>query len=339
MDGSKFIARGVSYFGNRILRHYVERDLPEILDHHCTYVLHTLSENDLRYYRDTMKKIIGITHENGLEVYLDPWGVGGVFGGEAFSAFLLENRLTWQVTEKGIPVPAVCLNSPEFRIMMRTWIDAAIELEADVLFWDEPHFYPSVEISPTDGEWTCACPSCRDLFERRYHKPMPQELNQDVLEFQDDTIVDFLQEICDYFKRKSKRKGVRNAICLSPLDYPTIRDDRWAKVARIESLDILGVTPFWVLSHQEPRKFVSDISRKIINLSERYGLEPQVWLQAFQIPSGREKELVVAADVAVLSGIQNLGVWGFQACAHMSSLTSERPELVWELVGDTFRGL
>ncbi len=329
------IARGVSYFGNRILRHYIERDLPDILDHQCTYVLHTFSENDLKYYRDSMKKFTRITHDQGLEVYLDPWGVGGVFGGEAFSTFLLENRLTWQVTDKGTPVPAACLNSPKFRSLMRTWIDAAIELEADVVFWDEPHLYPSVGIAPEEGEWTCACFTCRDLFEKRYHKPMPQGVNDEVSEFQDDTIVGFLQDICDY----SKSKGIRNAVCLSPLAEQTPRDARWEKVAGIESLDILGVTPFWVLSRENPEEFVGLYSRKIVNLTDRYGLQPQVWLQAFQIPFGREKEFVDAAEVAVRSGIQNVGVWGFQGCAHMSALSSERPELVWELVGDTFRDL
>jgi hypothetical protein len=50
-------------------------------------VLHTLSENDLARYRGIIGQIVEISQEIGLEVQLSPWGVGGIFGGEAETAF------------------------------------------------------------------------------------------------------------------------------------------------------------------------------------------------------------------------------------------------------------
>ena len=45
---------GISYFGNRILRHF-RRDLEDIRARHFTYVVHTFSENDQVFYKqDTM---------------------------------------------------------------------------------------------------------------------------------------------------------------------------------------------------------------------------------------------------------------------------------------------
>ena len=47
------MAIGVSYFGNRILRH-VAADMDDLVRAGFTGVLHTMSENDLAYYRDTI---------------------------------------------------------------------------------------------------------------------------------------------------------------------------------------------------------------------------------------------------------------------------------------------
>ena len=141
---------GVSYFGNRIPEHFVNRDLPDIIAHGCTYIVHTFSENDLQHYATSLKSMVTATHEAGLEAYIDPWGVGGVFGGEAYSEFLPNNLDAWQTKLDGTPVPMACLNAPMFREFMRTWVDAAVELGADVIFWDEPHLYASSGLNNTD---------------------------------------------------------------------------------------------------------------------------------------------------------------------------------------------
>jgi len=42
----------------------------------CNTVLHTFSENGLRFYQETMCEIVRSSKERGLEVYIDPQGVG-----------------------------------------------------------------------------------------------------------------------------------------------------------------------------------------------------------------------------------------------------------------------
>ena len=102
---------GCSYFGVRIARH-VERDLDDIVRRGFTGVLHTYSENDLAYYRDTMKKIVEASHARGLEVQMNPWGLGRTFGGEAESRFVTMNPDACQVLDDGRRVAAACLNHP-----------------------------------------------------------------------------------------------------------------------------------------------------------------------------------------------------------------------------------
>ena len=72
---------GVSYFGNRFLKH-ARRDLAEIAEC-CSYVVHTCSELDLYFHKIALEQIFNESKKRKLEVWVDPWGLGGVFGGES----------------------------------------------------------------------------------------------------------------------------------------------------------------------------------------------------------------------------------------------------------------
>ncbi len=89
-----------SYFGNRILRH-VRMDVRRLRNEGFDIVVHTFSENDLRFYRKSVRDIVEVTKETGMRVWIDPWGIGGVFGGEAFSDAALHHRNWLQVAADG----------------------------------------------------------------------------------------------------------------------------------------------------------------------------------------------------------------------------------------------
>ena len=55
---------GVAYFGNRILRH-VAADMEGLAADGFTGVLHTYTENDLAYYRQSMGRIVQASHDAG----------------------------------------------------------------------------------------------------------------------------------------------------------------------------------------------------------------------------------------------------------------------------------
>ena len=80
-------------------------------------------------------------------------------------------------------------------------------------------------------------------------------------------------------------------------------------------------------------------AEKVATLSKEYDLESQLWLQAFLVPSGTEEELAITAEITAKAGVQNIAAWGFRGCNYISSLRSERPEEVWRVIGETFRGL
>ena len=130
---------GVSYFGNRILRH-VAADMEGLAADGFDGVLHTYTENELAYYRESMGRIVAVSHDAGLEVQIAPWGVAQLFGGEAESRFTAFNPDAGQVLDDGRATPAGCPNNPAVRSFVRAWADAAIDTGADHVFWDEPHW-------------------------------------------------------------------------------------------------------------------------------------------------------------------------------------------------------
>ena len=326
---------GVSYFGNRILEHYRDRDLPDIIAAGCTYVVHTFSENDLRFYAGTMAEMVAATHQAGLEVYLDPWGVGGLFAGEAFSDFLVRHSDAWQVKASGSRVGMACPNNPRFQEFMRQWLDSAIQMRPDVIFWDDPHWYiPPGSIG--DGEdWTCGCSYCQDGFRQRYGRAMPRRMDPEVAQFRQETLLEFISSGSAY----AQSQGVKNAVGLLPFEDAEHSFVHWEKLAAIPGVDILAVSLFWQAFGQPRDPFVARWCRRLVQVCQATGKEPMVWLQAFLVEAGQEEELSSAADIAYEAGVRDMVAWGFRGCAHMSAIRCQQPEVMWGVVGETFRGL
>ena len=130
-----------------------------------TYIVFTFSENDHRFYQGSVAECVRLTQERGLRACADPWGVGGMFGGEAFTergAWDLEGQ---QWRSDGRPLPLLCPNSDAARTYLSRWIDTVADvLHADAIFWDEPHFYLPFGEARAQGLWACCCERCKERF-------------------------------------------------------------------------------------------------------------------------------------------------------------------------------
>lgn len=286
------MAIGCAYFGVRILRHVV-RDLDDLASRGYTGVLHTFSENDLAHYRGTFERIVAASHVAGLEVQAGPWGVGRTFGGEAESRFVAERPDTWQRREDGTPVGAACLNHPEYRAFLRGWADAAIEAGVDRVFWDEPHVKSG----------TCACEWCAG---RSTHE----------------TLVDFLGEMLAHVQSR----GGKSTVCLLPND--DVSD--WDAVASLPGLDTLATDPYWHVFREPVGPFVGRYAARAASAARRHGVRAQLWVPAYGLSLSEVPDFESAVAEARAAGITDLWVWGYEACAHMSSLASPDAAEVWE---------
>lgn len=321
---------GVSYFGNRMLDHYRNVDLPEIANGNFDYVVHTFSENDLYYYSDTIASMIEESHWAGLSVYIDPWGVGGLFAGEAFSDFLLKNPIAWQETADGSKIPIACPNNPEFRAFIQSWLNVAVSMAPDVIFWDDPHLYVPLQGIHQSGDWTCHCTYCKEAFLSAYNRQLPSLIDAEVIEFRQNTIVNFIR----FGSAIAARHNVQNALGLLPFEDPEHTIFQWGKIAEISDIDIIAVSPFWQVFGANRNEFVSKWSERIVQICKASGKEPMVWLQAFLVEAGHEDEIKGAVEIAYDTGVRNFAVWGFRGCSHMSKIRCERPEIMWQVVKD-----
>jgi hypothetical protein len=284
-----------SYFGNRILRH-VGADVRRLRNEGFDIVVHTFSEGDLRFYRKTVRDIVEVTKETGMRVWIDPWGVGGVFGGEAFSDAALHHQDWLQVAAGGNKLPACCPSNPDFQGFMREWTDAALETGADAVFWDEPHFY-----SDENQRAACYCKYCQDLAEQG-----------------EPAIGAFLRDMC----ARVQSLGSRNALCLLPSTLE--RED-----LVLENVMNLGSTPFWAMHDADPENYVALIGRELQTVASRARVQTHLWIQGFKIPAGREDEIRRNTIAAGQLGIDVIAIWGFDACESMSFLSCERPQIAW----------
>jgi hypothetical protein len=326
---------GISYYGSRILRH-VQADLDDMVEHGCTYVVHSFSEADLLFYRGTIGALVKATHAAGLQAWLDPWAFGGVFDGEALSRYAARFPAHQQVLSTGETVPAVCPNRPEFRAALRLWVDAAIAAGADVLFWDKPHLYipdwPNWYEGLSDI-WACRCVACEYLYRERYGEEMPAVLDAGVRIFRQERLLDFLADMTGY----AASQGATNALCVPPVADDSPNGLPWREAASLPNVQIFGTNPYWFLTNLTPEEHVGQQTARAVELCHYFGKPAQIWVQAFGVPDGREEAVATAIEIALAGGADYIAAWSYPACENVSAGATARPDLVWETIGQAYR--
>ncbi len=308
-----------SYFGCRIPRH-VRSDMRRLRRQGFDRVIHTFCENDFFYSRDTLRDIVAISKDEGLEVQLDPWGVAGVFGGEAFSEWILEDPDLMQRGPSGRPLAGACLNHPRLRERMREWVEAAARTGADAIFWDEPHWVHPGPRNPNAEP--CACDYCRA---RTGDQPTREELRR----FRAAAINELLTDVV----RMATDCGLGSSICLLPQGIPLEVEQDWATVAAIPGVTEFGTDPYWHAFHMEGvaarNTFIDLNARAAREAARAVGVPVMLWLQAFRIPASAERDLLEGTRHLLTHAPDAVAIWGFEACAHMSDLACENPQRVW----------
>jgi len=316
---------GASYFGNRILR-YVEQDMRALRRDQFDYVVHTFSEFDLLFHRQNMADIVRLSQDSGLKVYLNPWGIGNVFGGEPFSNFVSQQyRDACQILDDGQTVPMACPNAPAFRDYMRQWVEAAAAMQPDGIFWDEPHFHEQGFLSSVAGRWGCRCDHCRRKFKKLFGYAMPRQENADVIRFKRQSIRDLVSQL----SRAIAGSEMRNILFLTANIEPENIPEAWSQYARMAAVDTLATGPYWRW-HGRPLESVRTYSENLARLCKTNQKSSQLWIQCCKIPAGYESEIATAAGMAAASGIRDIAFWGFEGCGHESWIACENPAACWQ---------
>lgn len=327
---SKKYALGVSYFGNRYLKH-ARNDLADIAEC-CTYVVHAFSERDLYFHKSAMENIFTETRKKGMQVWVDPWGVGGVFGGETFSRFLLDHRRAWQFLSTGEAVKSACLNHPDFRAFMKEWVRNVKDLGGEVILWDEPHVYLTLELE-ISKIYTCTCPVCEAKFMKKYAEKMPLHRNRLIQEFRIESMKDFLTDVMAY----AKKLKLINALTIYAYKGNREYDRLWDMAASLEHVDIFGCDPYWIWQgRHDPEEHVGYYAAKVSHTCTRYQKTPHLWIQAMKFARGDEKTISKAVQTAVDCNITNIAAWSYDGGELLDNVYSEDSKNVWKTVKKAF---
>jgi N-acetylmuramic acid 6-phosphate etherase len=310
---------GTSYFGVRIPRH-VERDMADLAALGYRGVTHTLTENDLAYYRETMRELVAASHRAGLWVQASPWGLGRTFGGEAESRFVTFHPEECQVLDDGRRVAAACLNSPVYRAFCGEWADWALDSGVDSLFWDEPAWVFPAHVGVEEERWTCRCNHCAERFGRE----LPTELDDEMIAFRQASVVDFLREMLG--------RGGTHTICLLPSTGGRAGIEDWNEVASLPGLSTFATDPYWKHWDEEAGPFVRRFARLLRETCDRHGVGAQLWLPSFGMTAADIPDLEAAVAAAREEGIDDLWTWGYEACGYMSTLGTPDSPQVWTAI-------
>jgi len=321
---------GSSYFGVRIVRH-VRRDMADLAARGYTGVLHTVSENDLAYYRGTMADIFAASHAEGLTVQVSPWGLGRTFGGEAESRWVAFHPEACQVLDDGRRVAAACLNRPAYRDFCKEWADVVLDAGADAVFWDEPAWVVPVHVGVDDpSRWACRCDACAE----RFGGPLPAELTPEMQAFREASVVDFLREVVAHVADR----GGQNTICLLPSTEGAHGISDWNMVASLPGLTTFATDPYWKHWNEPAGPFVRRFARLLRETCDRHGVAAQLWLPSFGLTADEIPELEAAIAGAREEGVDDLWTWGYEACGHMTSLATPDAPAVWEAISAALTG-
>jgi hypothetical protein len=321
---------GVAYFGNRYVGH-ARSDLAEIADMGASYVVHTMSEADLRWNPGTMRELISAGKDLRLTAWVTPWALGGVFGGEAPSYAVMEHPEACQRDNRGNHLPALCPRQPVFRQLIRDWLDVAAESGAEVCQWDEPHF--ARQWDEDSGRWSCRCDACQEAFREATHREMPHEWDAEIAEFVHRSLADTVV----WCVGEADQRGLGSSIVLLPED--TNDTSIWHELAAQPGVRYFGGTPYWVFSGYPPEdmpRYLTNWCARLMEATAGTHAETVGWIQAFSIPAGREHEIRQGVEIMRASGISSIAVWAFRACSAMSALAPDDPDLVWATVKEAF---
>ncbi len=321
---------GVSYFGNRYL-HHARADMRAIREAGADFVVLVMSESDLRWNPGTMADLVAIARESGLETWLTAWAIGGVFGGETASYAVGEHPEACQRENHGGHLPALCPRQPTFRSLMASWLDVAVAAGARIVQWDEPQL--ALPYRAGASRYACCCDLCAAAFAERFGRPLPEASTPEVELFNDDLLSDLIA----WLVSAARERGLQSAVVLLPDEnYDPVRA---RAAAELPGVRYFGSTPFWIRNGIAPegiRAYLASWAELMIQATAGTAADPFVWIQAFDVPAGREAEIGLAIDSLIENGVGTIAVWSYLACAAMSGLACEDPEAAWEAVVRAF---
>jgi hypothetical protein len=316
---------GFSWHHSKLPKH-ARTDFEDMLSKNCNSVLIAASENDLEYWYPNMLEIIDEAKDVGLLVWLNFWAFGGVFGGEPPSFFLHNHPDLRQISaESKTKMPAACINQQEFRDWFYNQIRKVVQdSKIDGVFIDEPHYAWTFSTE----DFSCVCDICQAKYDGAYGRKMPMEYTEDIKQFRENNMHQFLLETCKTVKDTDRSTEV--CVCIIPAEFEFLGTPDWDKIASIKQVDMFSTDPYYHVFGLE-REWAFDAARRTIETGKRHKKKSQLWLQMFRLGAGDEEAVASLVPAYVEMGVDSIFGWSYLANKG-TSIACDNPDLLWELV-------
>ena len=347
MDTTKSLKVGAAYYGNRMLSHAMA-DMKDMSRSNLDIVVHMLPHNDIERSFSVMKDIFKASEDEGREVWVDNWGIGGAPGDKGH--FLAYHPEAHSYYGDGIMHPyQICLNAPSYRQFVKDWIDRVAELGGKTLFWDEPRI-PEMVIDGTDDYYSCCtCPTCRKLFEEHFGKKMPLVMDEDVSAFRNGVLIEYHNFITEY----ANSLGLTNTVCFMPYQLAGMTKQTEKQkllnfdidtICSMPYIDNVGTDPYWYGNDTITDgtmaggvyEYNYNASKLCIEKADKYGKDHNIWIQGYAAPRGREEEIIEATEGAYDAGARTILSWSYNG-AESHSYRSANPIRSWNCTVEAFR--
>ncbi len=325
---------GMSYVSEHIPEH-IHEDMKAIVDMGCTQVLAAFTDPSLYGgINGAFRRAGEIGRRNGLTVYAQIWGYANTFGGGKVSKFMLEDTSVWRVRADGSRIARGCLNNPGFMEYFEKLARKCFERGYQGIYIDGPG---RMHDDKRQGRERCFCQYCQDKFRRQYGGDLlASQSAPEFEEFAARGLVEFVAEACS---RASKIAPNFRTICCM---WPKSKQACWEPVSAIRDLDVFGTYPYWHLPYVgyggslEAAAADATLTQQ---LAAKHGKESWIWLGAYEIPKGREKEIVYEGGKALAaSGCNAIYTWTYRSGLGLDE-ESDDHEASWTQVKRLYREL
>ena len=122
---------------------------------------------------------------------------------------------------------------------------------------------------------------------------MPEITTPETEEFRLATIIDYFADMTEY----AHSKGLTNAVCVMLAAAHGISLETIDRICSLPHLDDIGSDPYWGYTGVNPYEFVLNGARRNIEVSDKFGKDHNIWIQTYNVPRGREEEIIEATAV------------------------------------------
>lgn len=214
---------------------------------------------------------------------------------------------------------------------MSAWLDVAAGTGVGIVQWDEPQLALPFRTGAT--RYACCCEVCAAAFRTRFGTSFPEVATPEVEVFNDD----LLAELITWLVAAAGEHGLESAVVLLPDE--NYEPARAREAAHLSGVRYFGTTPFVLrngVASAEIDAYLASWSDLMLQATEGSVAEPFAWVQAFDVPAGRENEIAQAIQSLVVHGVPTVSVWSYRGCEAMSGLSCEDPEAAWQATFQSF---